>query len=165
MLISMIAAMADNRVIGADNKMPWHLPADLAFFKRNTVKKPVIMGRSTFESIGRPLPNRQNIVLSRTMLEVHPDVLVFESLQLALDSLKNVDEVMIIGGGTIYQQCLPLCKRLYLTHIELSVNGDTHFPDYLTDGEWRKIREEVYKPDAANPYGYRFEVLEREAHI
>lgn len=161
----MIAAMAGNRVIGADNKMPWHLPADLAFFKRNTVKKPVIMGRSTFESIGRPLPNRLNIVLSRTVAEIHSDVLVYDSLSSALDSLNNVKEVMIIGGGTIYQQCLPLCERLYLTHIELSVNGDTHFPDYLADGSWRKIREEVYKSDTTNPYDYRFEVLERETFI
>lgn len=161
MLISMIAAMANNRVIGADNKMPWHLPADLAFFKRTTLKKPVIMGRSTFESIGRPLPNRKNIVLSRSTTDIHPDVEVFKSIEEALDTLTSEEEVMIIGGGTIYSQCLPMCKRLYLTHIDLAVDGDTHFPDYRADGQWSVIREELYQADSHNPYAYRFEVLER----
>ena len=163
MLISMIAAMAKGRVIGSDNKMPWHLPADLAFFKRNTLNKPVIMGRSTFESIGRPLPKRTNIVLTRQQTDIHPNVLVFHSIEAALESLAGEDEVMIIGGGTIYQQCLPLCNRLYLTHIDLLTDGDTYFPDYLASDSWSVIREEVYKSDSCNPYNYKFEVLERES--
>ena len=162
MRISMIAAMANNRVIGVNNQMPWHLPADLAFFKRTTLNKPVIMGRSTFESIGRPLPNRKNIVLSRSTTHIHPEITVFSALDAALASLTDAPEVMIIGGGTIYEQCLPRCNYLYLTHIDLSVEGDTYFPDYLAHCSWQLLREESYLADATNPYAYRFEVLERK---
>lgn len=159
MIISLIAAMAENRVIGAGNAMPWHLPADLAWFKRNTLAKPIIMGRNTYESIGRPLPDRLNIVISR-----HPrldeKVTWVNCLEQAFLAAGIADEVMVIGGGTVYEQALAQANRLYLTHIEAKVKGDTYFPDYHQYA-WTKTFEEQHPADEKNQYGYRFEVLER----
>lgn len=159
MIISLIAAMANGRVIGIDNKMPWYLPADLAWFKHNTLNKPVIMGRSTYESIGRPLPNRLNIVLSRRMVE-DPRVTWVSSLGQALQAAGDVEEVMIIGGGEIYQQMLPQATRLYLTHIDAQLDGDTRFPDY-TVYKWQRSFNESHEKDEYNAHNYRFEILER----
>ena len=115
MIISMIAAMANNRVIGKDNQMPWHLPADFAWFKRSTMGKPVVMGRKTYDSIGRPLPGRLNIVISRDAnLEIE-GVTTVTSIEKALELVSDVEEVMIIGGGSIYESCLPKADKLYLT--------------------------------------------------
>ena len=130
MIISMIAAMANNRVIGLDNKMPWHLPAELQLFKRATLGKPIVMGRNTFESIGRPLPGRLNIVLSRQAEYQPAGVTVVATLDDAIVAAGDVEELMIIGGATIYKQCLAAADRLYLTHIDLTTTGDTWFPDY-----------------------------------
>lgn len=159
MIISLIAAMAQNRVIGADNGMPWHLPADLAWFKRNTLAKPIIMGRNTYESIGRPLPGRLNIVIS-SQRQSDERVTWVTSLEQALSVAGAVDEVMIIGGGRVYQQALARANRLYLTHIEAKLEGDTHFPDYHQYA-WTQIFDEYHPADEKNPYGYRFEILER----
>ena len=123
--ISLIAAMANNRVIGKDNDMPWHMPADLAHFKKVTLGKPVIMGRKTFESIGRPLPGRTNIVITRNLDWQHDGVEVVDSPEQALAKVAGVDEVMIIGGGNIYQQFLPQAENLSLHFIDLDVDGDT----------------------------------------
>lgn len=131
MLISLIVAMAENRVIGRDNQMPWHLPADLRHFKSVTLGKPVIMGRKTFESIGRPLPGRRNLVISRNTEWQADGVETVNSLDAALALVNAHDEVMIIGGGQLYRDALPLAHRLYLTHIELNVDdADTWFPDF-----------------------------------
>ncbi|GAJ69770.1 dihydrofolate reductase [Vibrio sp. JCM 18904] len=130
MIISMIAAMADNRIIGKDNQMPWHLPADFAWFKRCTMGKPVIMGRKTYESIGRPLPGRLNIVISRDETLKIEGVTTVTSIEQALDVAGDVEEVMIIGGGAIYASCLPMANKLYVTHIEAAIDGDTQFPDW-----------------------------------
>lgn len=117
MIISMIAAMANNRVIGKDNQMPWHLPADFAWFKRSTMGKPVVMGRKTYDSIGRPLPGRLNVVISRDeSLEIE-GVTTVTSIEKALELVSDVDEVMIIGGGSIYETCLPKANKLSLIHI------------------------------------------------
>ncbi|MGB5805374.1 MAG: dihydrofolate reductase, partial [Vibrio anguillarum] len=113
MIISMIAAMADNRIIGKDNQMPWHLPADFAWFKRCTLGKPVIMGRKTYESIGRPLPGRHNIVISRDASLAIEGVSIVSSIEEAIEVAGHVDEVMIIGGGSIYQACMPQANKLY----------------------------------------------------
>ncbi|MFA0125104.1 type 3 dihydrofolate reductase, partial [Vibrio sp. 10N.261.48.A2] len=130
MIISMIAAMANNRVIGKDNQMPWHLPADFAWFKRSTMGKPVVMGRKTYDSIGRPLPGRVNVVISRDeSLEIE-GVTTVTSIDQALELVSDVDEVMIIGGGSIYESCLPKANKLYLTYIDFDVDGDTQFPDW-----------------------------------
>nr|BAO02851.1 dihydrofolate reductase [Psychromonas kaikoae ATCC BAA-353] len=156
----MIAALANNRVIGLDNKMPWHLPAELQLFKRATLGKPIVMGRNTFESIGRPLPGRLNIVLSRQTGYQPEGVTVVATLEDAVIAAGDVEELMIIGGATIYQQCLAAADRLYLTHIELTTAGDTWFPDY-EQYNWHEIVHENYSADDKNPYDYHFSLLER----
>ncbi len=154
-LISLIAAMANNRVIGKDNQMPWHLPADLAHFKAVTLGKPIVMGRKTYESIGRPLPGRKNIILSS-----NPDYKVegcecVGSIEEALALAEDVEEIMIIGGGYLYSQTLPQADKLYLTFIDLDVEGDTQFPEFehlqLTD-----VKREKHHKDEKNPYDYEF---------
>lgn len=161
MTISMIAAMAANRVIGLDNKMPWHLPADLQHFKRLTSGKTVLMGRKTYQSIGRALPNRRNLVISRQPAPAVSDAEWFDSLDAALAQVSTDEELMVMGGADIYRQCLPLAQRLYLTFIELNVVGDTWFPDYEAEADWRLTDEEKCIADQKNPYNYRFVTLER----
>lgn len=161
MILSIIVAMAKDRVIGLNNQMPWHLPADLAWFKKNTINKPVIMGRKTFESIGRPLPNRHNIIISRNpQTSDNPNITWVTSLSDALAVEKDSSEIFIIGGGNIYQQALPLVNRLYLTHIDTAPIGDTYFPAYQRD-QWHQIYVEDHQIDEKNPYNYRFEILEK----
>lgn len=159
-MISMIAAMAKNRIIGADNDMPWHLPADLKHFKQVTMDKPVVMGRKTYESIGKALPGRKNIVISRAGFAAD-DAIVVATAEEAIAVAGNVDEIMIIGGGKIYEIFLPRAERLYLTHIDLEVNGDTFFPDYGALADWEIKEVEVHSPDQKNPYSYSFETLQR----
>nr|WP_245959584.1 type 3 dihydrofolate reductase [Orbus hercynius] len=160
-MISLIVAMTHNRVIGLNNQMPWHLPADLAWFKQNTVNKPIIMGRKTFESIGRPLPNRHNIIISRTPKPSdNPQLTWVSSLTEAINLAKNSEEVLIIGGGNIYQQALPYANRLYLTHIDAQLPGDTCFPDYHRE-QWQMMFTEHHHADEKNQYPYTFEILEK----
>lgn len=166
MILSVIVAMAHNRVIGLNNQMPWHLPADLAWFKKNTLNKPVIMGRKTFESIGRPLPNRHNIVISRQIESIDNKISnvswvksIDEAISLA--QKQQPDEVFIIGGGNIYQQVLPLIERLYLTHIDAELQGDTYFPDYLPE-QWQVIYQQDHQADEKNSYPYQFKILQRK---
>lgn len=159
MKISLIAALATDNVIGWKNNMPWHLPADLAWFKRNTLNKPVIMGRKTYESIGRPLPERHNIVISRSTGN-DKRVTWVQSLNDAIKAAGEVEEVMVIGGGDIYSQFLPKAKRLYLTHIDVEVEGDTHFPDYKNKN-WKILFSECHDEDESNSHSYCFEILER----
>ncbi|WP_340677022.1 type 3 dihydrofolate reductase [Paraglaciecola sp.] len=163
MLISMIAAMAKNRVIGAGNAMPWHLPADLKHFKQTTLGKPVIMGRLTYESIGKALPGRVNIVVSRDVNLQLIDAITVTSAEQAIAAAQDAPEVMVIGGGTIYEFFLPFCQRLYLTHIELNVAGDTFFPDYMADYEWQQSSEQQYFADAKNLHNYRFVTLDKKS--
>lgn len=159
MKISMIAAMAQNRVIGKDNQMPWHLPADFAWFKRCTMGKPVIMGRKTFESIGRPLPGRQNIVISGDPSLSIEGVLVANSIDGAIELAKEHDEIMIIGGGSIYEACLGRVDKLYLTQIDVTIEGDTFFPDW---GEgWQQIHRDTHIADEKNQYDMTFLILEK----
>ena len=161
--IALIAAMAANRVIGDGNKMPWHLPADLRHFKKLTLGKPVIMGRKTFESIGsKPLPMRVNIVVSRDPNFRANGVVIARDLQQALDLAMPhaAEEIMIMGGASIYEQALAIADRLYLTFIQLNVNGDAHFPD-LRQFRWRELSSESHTPDPENPYNYSFVVYER----
>ena len=156
----MVAAHAEDRVIGKDNDMPWHLPADLAYFKKTTLGKPVVMGRKTYESIGRPLPGRQNIVISRDPGYSAEGVDVVSSVDLALEKAGDVEEVMVIGGGAIYAHCLPAAQRLYITHIQAKIEGDTHFPEYDLN-EWRKVRSESRAADEKNAYNLEFVVYEK----
>ncbi|CDG19082.1 Dihydrofolate reductase [Xenorhabdus doucetiae] len=159
MIISLIAAMAMDRVIGMENAMPWTLPGDLAWFKRNTLGKPVVMGRVTYESIGRPLPGRLNIVISSQPAS-DDRVTWVSSIEAALAAVGDVEEVMVMGGGKIYEQFIPLAHRMYLTHIDAEVIGDTHFPDYEPD-EWNSTFTEYHDADEHNSHSYCFEVLER----
>ncbi|POY43962.1 type 3 dihydrofolate reductase [Avibacterium gallinarum] len=159
MTLSLIVAMTKNNVIGKDNQMPWHLPADLAWFRQNTQGKPVIMGRKTFESIGRPLPKRTNIVLSRSPFQ-HEGVIWKSDFASAVDFVKDFPEIMLIGGGELFKQYLPIADKLYLTEIQAEIDGDTFFPQ-IDWTEWQ-IEFEQYRPaDENNPYDCRFLILQR----
>ncbi|MCJ7975417.1 type 3 dihydrofolate reductase [Aeromonas veronii] len=162
MKISMIAAMAHDRVIGKDNQMPWHLPADLAHFKRVTLGKPVLMGRKTFESIGRPLPGRRNLVISRNPDYQAEGIEVVGSVEAALALLagSSVEELMVIGGGHLYAEMLPSADCLYLTRIDLAVEGDTRFPAF-DDDQWQRVDCESHSADEKNPHPYSFETWQR----
>ncbi|MEW9798466.1 type 3 dihydrofolate reductase [Alteromonas sp. CYL-A6] len=166
MKIAMIAAMADNRVIGKDNGMPWHLPADLKHFKQVTLGKPVIMGRKTYESIGKALPGRTNIVISRSTdfrpADAHIVASPDEALIFAQQHCSDADEIMVIGGGAIYQAMLNRAERLYLTFIDATIDGDTQFPDYTTVAQWQEVSSEQRDADDKNPYACRFVTLQRQ---
>lgn len=163
MSVAMIAAMTRDGVIGRDNGMPWHLPEDLAYFKQVTLGKPVIMGRKTFDSIGRPLPQRVNIVITRQADFSAPGVVVVADPAQALAAAQQVpardNEIMVIGGGTIYQHFLPLCQKLYLTTIDISVAGDTYFPDYQAVGPWHCEEGDMRVSEQAGGLSYRFSLL------
>lgn len=161
MKISLIVARTQNHVIGKDNQMPWHLPVDLAWFKKNTLGKPVVMGRKTYESIGRLLPNRPNIILSRANFEVE-GALSASSLEEGVkiaQSLPDVEEVMIIGGGELFKQAIPLASTLYLTEIQADIEGDTFFE--FDEENWTLKSEEWSEIDEKNQYRCKFMVLEK----
>ncbi|GIU45729.1 type 3 dihydrofolate reductase [Shewanella algidipiscicola] len=151
MKIAMIAAMANNRVIGKDNQMPWHLPEDLRHFKAMTLGKPVVMGRKTYESIGRPLPGRHNIVISRQAGLTIEGVTCVTSFEAALQAAGECDELVVIGGGQLYQALLPRADKLYLTEINLDVEGDTFFPDW-NDGSWERVTTEAHTNEKGLEY-------------
>jgi dihydrofolate reductase len=159
--ISLIAAMANDRVIGKDNDMPWHMPADLQHFKKVTMGKPVVMGRRTFDSIGRPLPGRENVVITRNADWQHDGVSVVSTPQAALDHLAKYEEVMIIGGGKIYNHFLSQADCLYLTFIECVVEGDTQFPDWQNVGNWHHESVEKHRADVKNCHDYSFNKFSR----
>lgn len=163
MKISVIVARTKNNVIGKGNEMPWHLPVDLAWFRQNTVGKPVIMGRKTYESIGRLLPKRPNIILSRSEIIVE-GAYVTQSLEQAVELAKNVansDEMMIIGGGELFKQALPQAEQLYLTDIQAEIDGDTFFE--FDEENWTLIEEKWSEVDENNPYRCHFMVLKRKS--
>ncbi|MBW2472126.1 MAG: type 3 dihydrofolate reductase, partial [Deltaproteobacteria bacterium] len=146
MRISLIVAMAENRVIGRDNQLPWRIPADLKHFKALTMGKPIIMGRKTYESIGRPLPGRDNIVITGDTSYRAEGCQVVHTLEEALRSAGGAEEAMIIGGATLYRQTLKDADRLYLTLVKAQPEGDTWFPK-IEPQEWREIRREVHRAD------------------
>lgn len=162
--IAMIAAVSRNRVIGVEGKLPWYLPEDLKFFKAVTLHKPVVMGRATFASIGKALPNRLNIVVTRDTRFEHSGVRVCHDLESALAladdqaMIEGNEEIMIIGGGEIYQQALPCASRLYLTEIDVEVEGDTFFPSLNED--WQEVERVAGSPAEGQP-GYDFVRYER----
>jgi dihydrofolate reductase len=154
--------MAENRVIGANNQLPWHLPADLRHFKSITTGHPILMGRKTYESIGRPLPNRTNFVMTRDASFQAPGCIVVPSLEDAIEQALPLSssELFIIGGATVYQQALPLIQRLYLTVVHHAFAGDAFFPD-LDKSEWKEIEHHEHPADEQNPYAYSFLVWSR----
>ncbi|MDF1655406.1 MAG: type 3 dihydrofolate reductase [Coxiellaceae bacterium] len=161
-MLALIAAMAHQRVIGLKGDMPWHMPEDLKHFKNMTAGKTVIMGRKTFDSIGKPLPKRRNIVISRQADLVIDGCDVFNDLQQAIASCDAQEDIMIVGGSTLYEQALPFADRLYLTFIDADVEGDTFFPAWDSD-EWQLVDRMECSADKENPYDYQFVTLERVA--
>ena len=147
--------MDDNRLIGRDNALPWHLPADLAFFKRTTLGKPIIMGRKTYESIGRPLPDRRNIIITRDPGYRAEGCECCASVAAALELVGEVEEAMLIGGASLYQQTLDMATQLYITRIHHRFEGDAWFPE-LDPGQWQEVWREDHEADASNPYAYSF---------
>jgi dihydrofolate reductase len=160
MRLSIIVAMDDNQLIGQNNTLPWHLPADLRYFKKITTGKTVLMGRKTYTSIGKPLPKRRNIVVSRSFGFVAEGCEVVGSIEDALRLTENDEEVMVMGGASFYEQMLPMTDRLYITEIEGKFEGDTYFPKYSTD-EFSEISRESHTPDEKNQHTYHFTVLQR----
>ncbi|PIE42578.1 MAG: type 3 dihydrofolate reductase [Gammaproteobacteria bacterium] len=167
MKLAIIVAQAKNRVIGVKNKLPWHLPEDLRYFKQVTMGRPIIMGRNTYESIGRPLPGRTNIVITRQADYAPQGVRVVHSLEQAIELAESValidgaTEAMIIGGAQIYEQALSLADRLYLTEVDAEVEGDAWFPEFNQD-EWNEVGRENFSAEGANPYNYSFIVLDKK---
>lgn len=160
MKISIIVAVAENGVIGNDNALIWHMPADLRFFKQKTTGHVIIMGRKTFESIGggRPLPNRTTVVISRNPQYVVPEgVLLAHSLTDALARFSEESEVFVCGGAQIYAEALLHAHCMYITRIHASFHGDTYFPDFSSN-QWQCIHTEHHCADDKNPYDYSFEV-------
>jgi len=159
MIISLIAAMDKNRLIGAENALPWHLPADFKHFKEVTMAKPIVMGRKTYESIGRPLPGRQNIVISRSGFAAE-GVTVVDSIDSALDLPGDVEEVMIIGGCSFYEQIIDRADRMYLTFVDAECEGDAWFPEF-DQSQWRVIQQQSVKADDKNNYDFEIVTYER----
>jgi dihydrofolate reductase len=164
---ALIVAMSQNRVIGRNNQLPWHLPGDLKYFKQATMGKPIIMGRKTWDSIGRPLPGRMNVVISRNAAwEAPAGTVAASSLNEALKKagahaeLEGGDEVMIIGGGQIYAEALATVDRMYITKVHAEIDGDAFFPEVNWE-EWEEIGREDFSASDNNPYDYSFIVYQR----
>jgi len=160
MIVSIIAAMDRNRLIGNNNQLPWHLPVDFAHFKSVTMGKPIVMGRKTFESIGKPLPGRQNIVLSRDSNWQTDGVVVAGNLDDTFALAGAADEIMVIGGSTVYQLAMPRVQRMYLTHVEAEFEGDAWFPEIAQD-EWDISATQTSEIDERNRYRCRFVTYEK----
>jgi dihydrofolate reductase len=160
MTVSLVVAASTNNVIGRDGELPWHLPDDLRHFKRITTGKPVIMGRKTFESIGRPLPDRQNIVMTRDPDYAAEGCDVVASVAEAMDVAGDADEVMVIGGGQVYRDFLPRADRIYMTRVQAEVQGETRFPK-IEGNTWRLVSAEHHAADERHEYDFEMMVFER----
>lgn len=158
--IALIVAISNNNAIGKNNQLLWHLPNDLRFFKRVTTGHSIIMGRKTFESIGNPLPNRRNIILSMREGFVIPGIEVAGSLKSALELTAKEDIVFVLGGAEIYKQFLPLADEIYLTQVDVYLDGDAFFPK-LRKEEWQIISQEPHSSDERHPHSYTFLHLQR----
>jgi dihydrofolate reductase len=164
MKLSLIVAVSDDNVIGQNNSLPWHLPEDLKFFKSHTIGKPVVMGRKTYESLGRPLPGRLNIVLSGSPDKALPEgVLLYNNLDEVIKRLQeeNSDEAFIIGGGNLFETCLPYIDRMYITRVHGNFPaGNVYFPD-VDHTHWKLAWEEKHEADNKHQYPYTFQQYER----
>jgi dihydrofolate reductase len=159
--IALVVAMADNSVIGRGGSLPWHLPDDLRHFKSVTLGKPILMGRHTFESIGRPLPGRRNLVLTRGAAPLAPAVESVASIAAALALVGESPELCVIGGAAVYAQALPAATRLYLTRVHGEVSGDVHFPPWDASA-WRELDRQEHPADARHAYAMSFITLARD---
>jgi dihydrofolate reductase len=160
-LISLIVAMARNRVIGVEGKIPWHLPNELKLFKSLTMGHHIVMGRRTYESIGRLLPGRTTVIVTRQRDYDVPGAIVTHSVQEALDACKGDDEICVIGGAELFRETLSIADRIYLTVVDAEPDGDTFMPDF-DPGDWHETRAESFAADEKHAHGYRFTVLDRE---
>lgn len=158
--LSLIWAMARNGVIGSNNTLPWRLPADLRYFRQITIGHPIIMGRKNHEDIGKPLPGRTNIVVTRQLAYTAPGCIVVYTVEQALDAAGVENEIFVIGGAEIYRQTLSNASKLYITEIDADIEGDTYFPEFDRT-QWQEISRERHASDALNLYPYSFVVLER----
>jgi dihydrofolate reductase len=159
--ISLIVAMARNRVIGINNTLPWHLPADLKHFKTLTMGHHIVMGRKTYESIGKPLPGRTSVVVTRNADYSVPGVIVANSLQAAISSCGNDEEIFVIGGAELYRHAINFADRIYLTEIAADIPGDAHFAE-LESKHWQEIGRESHIRDEKNAYPYQFIIYDRK---
>jgi dihydrofolate reductase len=158
--LSLVVAASENDVIGRDNALPWHLPADLKHFKAITMGKPIVMGRKTYDSIGRPLPGRLNIVISRNRALAIPGVHVVDSFDEALARAGNVPEVAVIGGAELFRSALPLASRIYFTRVHGHVAGETKFPQ-LDPKQWREVDRSHHAADERHAYAMTFSTFMR----
>ncbi len=159
--LSIIVAMARNRVIGLNNTLPWHLPADLKHFKALTMGHHIVMGRKTYDSIGKPLPGRTSVVVTRNANYAPPDVTVVNSFEAAIAACGDDQEIFVIGGAELYRQAIKLADRIYLTEIDADIPGDTHFAKF--DRKlWREAGRVSHAPDEKNLYAYHFVVYDRQ---
>lgn len=158
--ISLVVAMARNRVIGAYNALPWHLPADLTHFKALTMGHHIVMGRKTYESIGKPLPGRTSVVVTRNANFSAPGVIVANSLEAAISACGNDDEIFVIGGAELYRQAIALADRIYLTEIDADISGDAHFTE-LDSKHWLETGRASHIKDEKNAYSYHFVIYDR----
>ena len=159
-MLSLCVAMDENSLIGSNNALPWHLPADLKHFRKITMGKPIIMGRKTYESIGHPLPGRLNIVLTNNINFSLDNCTVMHTIKEVLSFSKDYDESVVIGGAKLYESLLPQVQRMYITRIHAKFVGDTYFPHYQST-EWQQVETQTYSTDKNNPYNYSFAILER----
>jgi dihydrofolate reductase len=158
--LNIVVAMSMNRVIGRGGQLPWRLPADLKYFKNITMTHPIIMGRKTHESIGRALPSRLNVVVTRNVDFQAPGCEIANSLRQGMDVCGSANDVMIIGGATLYREALSMTERIYLTEVHVELDGDTLFPALHKD-DWRESSREFHGADDANEFDYSFVVFER----
>ena len=157
---TLVVAVARNGVIGRDNKLPWRLPDEIAYFKRVTMGHPIVMGRRTWESIGKPLPGRKNIVVTHQRDYQAPGCTVVHSLDEAWQAAGDADEVCVIGGTTLFEESLPIADRIHYTEVEADVEGDTFFPPF-DRGQWQEREVERHPADERHPYPYRIVVMDR----
>lgn len=158
--VSVIAALAKNRVIGVENRLPWRLPEDLAHFKALTLDHPILMGRKTFESLGRPLPRRTNVVITRNPGYQPDGCLVAASIPAAIALCRDADEIFFIGGADLYAQAIALADRLYLTEVDVEAEGDAWFPDY-DERAFREVSREAHRGEKGDALAFDFVIYER----
>ncbi len=161
MQLSIIVAMDRNRVIGNNDSLPWHISADLKNFKKITMGKPIVMGRKTHESIGRPLPGRENIIITRDKTYQAEGCTVLNSIDEIFEYCEGVEEVMITGGSEIYKYTLEQATRLYLTEVHTEIEGDTFFPEF-NRSDWSEVSREAFTADEKNEFDYSFVLLEKK---
>ncbi|SHM82873.1 dihydrofolate reductase [Chitinophaga sp. CF418] len=163
MTLSIIVAASENNVIGINNHLPWHLPVDMKYFKDMTMGKPIVMGRKSFEELGRVLPGRPNIMITRQPDYKAEGLYVVPSLEAGIEKAKTfgTEEIFITGGGEIFKMALPIIDRLYLTRVHAEVSGDTHFPEFDPRG-WKLVKNDRHEKDEKHAYALTFQVWERE---